>query len=195
MLNSGFVYIGTLIGSVGAVVYFLDAVKGKIQPHRVSFLLWSLAPFIIFAAQIKQGLGIETVMTFSQGFLPFLIFLATFINKKAEWKITTFDLTCGLLSLIGLVLWLITKVGNVAIFFSIIADGLAAVPTIVKAYKFPDTELAWPWVTTAFGVLLTVLTLKQLNFANSAFFIYVILVNSLVFVLVQFRVGEKVFKK
>jgi len=53
-----------------------------------------------------------------------------------------FDLICGILSLVGLVLWMITKVGNVAIFFSIVADGLAAVPTLVKAYKYPDTEIA-----------------------------------------------------
>lgn len=190
-MNSNFVIVGTLIGAVGALAYLIDTVKGKVKPNRVSFLLWSIAPFIAFAAQIKQGVGIESLMTFSTGFLPILTFGASFVNKKAEWKITKFDLVCGALSILGLILWLITKVGNIAITFSILADGLAAVPTIVKAYKYPDTELAWPWIATVFGVVLTLLTLSEWTFANSGFIVYILIVNTLIFSLIQFRIAEK----
>ena len=191
MLHSNFVIVGTLISALGAVAYLIDTVKGKVKPNRVSFLLWSIAPFIAFAAQIKQGVGIESLMTFSTGFLPILTFGASFVNKKAEWKITRFDWVCGALSILGLILWLITKVGNIAITFSILADGLAAVPTIVKAYKYPDTELAWPWIATVFGVILTLLTLSEWTFANSGFIVYILLVNTLIYSLIQFRIGEK----
>jgi hypothetical protein len=191
MLNQNFVILGTLIGAIGSVAYLIDTVKGKVKPNRVSFLLWSIAPLIAFAAQMKQGVGLEALMTFSTGFLPITVFIASFVNKKAEWKVTRFDLGCGLLSIVGLILWLITKVGNIAIFFSIVADGLAAVPTIVKSYKYPDTELAWPWIATVFGVVLTLLTLKELTFANSGFIVYILLVNSLIFSLIQFRIGER----
>jgi hypothetical protein len=191
MLNQNFIIIGTLIGAAGSLAYLVDTVKGKIRPNRVSFLLWSIAPFIAFAAQIKQGVGLESLMTFSTGFLPLTTFIASFVNKKAEWKITRFDLVCGALSILGLILWLITKVGNIAITFSILADGLAAIPTIVKAYKYPDTELAWPWIATVFGVVLTLLTLSEWTFANSGFIIYILLIDALIFILVQFRIGEK----
>jgi hypothetical protein len=191
MLNQNFVIIGTIIGAIGSFAYLIDTVKGKIRPNRVSFLLWSIAPFIAFAAQIKQGVGLESLMTFSTGFLPLTTFIASFINKKAEWKVTRYDLICGFLSIIGLLLWMITKVGNVAIFFSIVADGFAAVPTIIKAYKYPDTELAWPWIATSFGVVLTLLTIKGLTFANSGFIVYIFLLDTLIFSLVQFRVGER----
>ncbi|HMB23196.1 MAG: hypothetical protein ACM33V_06180 [Chloroflexota bacterium] len=190
MLDPKFVIVGTLIGAVGALAYLVDTVKGNVKPNRVSFLLWSIAPFIAFAAQIKQGVGLESLMTFSTGFLPIMTFAASFVNKKAEWKITRFDLLCGFLSIIGLVLWLITKVGNIAIFFSIVADGLAAIPTVVKAYKYPDTELAWPWIATVVGVILTLLTLREWTFANSGFIIYILIINTIIFSLVQFRLGE-----
>jgi hypothetical protein len=191
MLNQNFIIIGTLIGAVGSLAYLIDTVKGKVKPNRVSFLLWAIAPLIAFAAQIKQGVGLESLMTFSTGFLPLTVFIASFVNKKAEWKVTKFDLVCGVLSIIGLILWLVTKVGNVAITFSILADSLAAIPTIVKAYKYPDTEIAWPWIATVFGVVLTLLTLNELTFANSGFIIYILIVNTLIFSLVQFRIGEK----
>ena len=192
MLHPNFIIIGTLIGAIGSFVYLIDTVKGKVKPNRVSFLLWSIAPFIAFAAQIKQGVGLEALMTFSTGFLPLTVFIASFVNKNAEWKLTRFDIVCGILSIIGLILWMITKVGNIAIFFSIVADGLAAIPTIVKAYKYPDTEIAWPWIATVFGVVLTLLTLTNLTFANSGFIIYILIMNIVIFGLVQFRLGEKV---
>jgi len=191
MLNQSFIIIGTLIGAAGSLAYLVDTVKGKVKPNRVSFLLWSIAPFIAFAAQIKQGVGLESLMTFSTGFLPLTVFIASFVNKKAEWKVTKFDVVCGVLSVVGLILWLVTKVGNVAITFGILADALAAIPTIVKAYKYPDTEIAWPWIATVFGVVLTLLTLSELTFANSGFIIYILIVNTLIFSLVQFRIGEK----
>lgn len=195
MLNQNFIIIGTLLGAVGSLAYLLDTVKGKVKPNRVSFLLWSIAPFIAFAAQINQGIGLESLMTFSTGFLPLTIFIASFVNKKAEWKITKFDLVCGALSILGLILWLVTKVGNIAITFSILADALAAIPTLVKAYKYPDTEIAWPWIATVFGVVLTLLTLKGLTFANSGFILYILIVNTIIFSLVQFRIGEKIGSK
>jgi hypothetical protein len=102
---------------------------------------------------------------------------------------------CGLLSLTGLALWLITRVGNVAIFFCIVADGLAAVPTIVKEYKYPETELAWPWIATVVGVVLALLTLSTFTFANCGFILYVLIVNSLIYILVQFRPGGSATQK
>ncbi len=191
MLHSNFIIVGTLIGAAGSVAYLINTVKGKVKPNRVTFLLWSIAPLIAFFAQINQGVGLEALMTLSTGFLPFTVFIASFINKQSEWKLTRFDLICGVLSLLGLVLWMITKVGNVAILFSIVADGLAAVPTIVKAYKHPDTEIAWPWIATVFGVILTLLTLSTLTFANCGFILYILVINILIYSLVQFRLGEK----
>ena len=194
MLHSNFIILGTLIGAAGSVVYLVNTVKGKVRPNRVSFLLWSIIPFIAFFAQITQGVGLVALMTISTGILPLSVFIASFTNRQAEWKLTGFDLTCGILSLLGVVLWLITKEGNVAIFFSIIADALAAVPTLVKAYRYPDTEIAWPWIATVAGIVLSLLTLSELTFANSAFILYILIMNLLIYVLVEFRIGEKIRK-
>lgn len=195
MLHSYFTIVGTLIGAAGSVIYVRDTLKGTIKPNRVSFLLWSIVPMIAFFAQIDQGVGLEALMTFSTGFLPLTVFIASFVNKQAEWKLTRFDVICGVLSIIGLALWMITRVGNIAIFFSIIADGLAAIPTIVKAYRYPDTEIAWPWMATVIGVILTLLTLSTFTFANCGFILYILAVNMLIFSLVKFRLGEKLQSK
>lgn len=194
MLHPNFVIVGAILGSIGTVAYIIDTIRGRVKPNRVSFLLWSIAPFIAFAAMLKQGVGISALMTFSTGFLPLLVFIASLVNKDAEWKITRFDLVCGFLSLIGLALWLITKVGNVAIFFSILADGLASIPTVRKAYYYPETEIAWPWLATSIGVIFTLLTLRSWTFADYGFILYILIVDTLIAVLVHFKIGTSGWK-
>lgn len=191
MLPREFIIIGTLIGAAGSTAYLIDTVKGKVRPNRVSFLMWSIAPLIAFGAQIEKGVGLEALMTFSVGFLPLTVFAASFVNKKAEWKLTWFDLLCGILSAAGLILWRITQDPDLAIVLSIVADGFAAVPTLRKAYHFPETEMAWPWLATVIGVILTLLTLSTFTFANSGFIIYILVLNVILYIFVQFRIGVR----
>lgn len=190
MLNENFVFVGIAINAIGLSSYFLDSIKGKIQPNKVSWLLWSIAPLVAFFAQINQKVGVQSFMTLSVGLFPIIIFLGSFVNKKAYWKLSKFDVSCGTLSLAGLILWQITQVGNIAIIFSLLADGLAYVPTLTKAYKFPETESAWPWLAVSANGLFTLLTISTWNFANFAFPIYFLIINLIVFIVVQFKPGR-----
>ncbi|MCL5783828.1 MAG: hypothetical protein M1142_00530 [Patescibacteria group bacterium] len=190
MLNENFVILGGIIAAIGSIKYIIETIRGKVKPNRVTFFLFALAPLIAFTAEIKQGVGIQALMTFWVGFSPLLIFIASFINKKAQWNLGKFDFFCGTLSIIGLLLWYITRVGNVAIVFSILADSLAALPTVVKAYNYPETESAWMWLAGAIGALLTVLTIQSWSFPNYGFPIYILLADLIIFLLVQFKLGK-----
>ncbi len=192
MIDQNFVIVGAIIAAAGSLSYLVDTLKGKVKPNRVSFLLWSLAPLIAFFAEVKQGVGIQALMTFIVGFLPLTLFIASFVNKKAVWNLTGFDLMCGALSIIGLVLWFITKSGNIAIIFSILADGLAAMPTIVKSFNYPETESAWPYFASTISAILTLLTVKVWNIANIAFPLYIVLITLVIFSLVHFKLGKQI---
>lgn len=169
----------------------METIKGKVKPNRVTFFIWPIAPLIAFAAQIQQGVGLQSFFTLSVGILPLLILFASFFNKKSEWKLTFFDCMCGVLSLLGLFLWLITRVGNIAIFFSILADGLASLPTILKAYKYPKTEVAWPWLTSTVSGVLTLLTISHWTFENYGFPLYYTIAMFSIYFFAQTKVGEK----
>lgn len=189
MINENFVILGTAIYWLASFRYIIKTLQGKIQPNRVSFFVWALAPLIAFAAQIKQGVGIQSLITFNIGFSPLLILIASFLNKKAYWKLGTFDYICGLLSLIGLSLWYITQNGNVAISFSIIADALAALPTVRKAYRHPETEDSWVFLAAAISAILALLTLSNWSFAYYSFALYTVIICLIIFVLVRFKLG------
>jgi hypothetical protein len=95
---------------------------------------------VAFWATLQQGIGVQSSLTFMVGFNPLLIFLASFVNKKAYWKITKLDLTCGVLAIVGLVLWKIMDIPDLAIFFGILADAIAAIPTAIKSFKEPKLK-------------------------------------------------------
>ncbi len=190
MLNENFVYLGSAITFIGGFSYFLDTIKGKIQPNRVSWFLWALAPLIAFFAQIQQGVGIQSLLTLTFGLIPAMVFVGSFFNKKSFWKIEKIDIICGILSLLGLLLWYFTQVGNIAIFFSILADGLASLPTLVKAYNEPETENSHVFFANAVSAIIVLFTIKIWNFQNYGFPLYMLLMMGAIALCIQAKVGR-----
>lgn len=190
MINPNFVFVGVFFQFIGGLNYLLDTVKGKIKPNKVTWFLWSLAPLVAFFAEIKQGVGILSLTTFIVGFVPLLIFIASFTNKKAEWKLTRLDLSCGILSILGLIIWLITKVGNIAIFFSILADGLAAVPTIIKSYFYPESENDLVYLFGIINAGIGLLTISEWKFQHYGFPAYLFFLCLTLTLLIRFKIGK-----
>src|SRR5689334_11012700 len=138
MISPNFIIVAILANLVGSFNYVFNTFKGRTKPNRVTWVIWTLAPMIAFAAQVDKGVGIQSITTFMAGFWPLLVLAASFANKKPIWKLGSFDYICGGLSILGLILWVLSGEGNLAIIFSIIADGLAATPTLVKSYSHPE---------------------------------------------------------
>lgn len=191
MLDVHFVIPGAAIGLGGMLSYVRDTIRGVTQPNRVTWLMWSVAPFIAFAAEIQAGVGLRSLMTFVIGFGPLLILAASFVNRKAAWHIGPFDWICGVLSTAGLITWLVTRHGTVAVVASIAADALAATPTLRKSWSAPGTESASAYVTAAVNALITVLTIDHFTTADAAFPLYILVIASVESVLVVARVGPR----
>jgi len=186
MLDPRFAILGALVGFIGTATYAAATLRGRTKPNRVTWMLWALAPLIAFAAQLGEGVTYQAALTFTAGFGPLLVLLASFRDRKAYWRISRFDYVCGALSIVALILWLITKTGDLAILLSILADGLAATPTIIKAYHHPETEKGTAFLGGVFGAAITLLTIDDWTFANYGFALYIFLVCCLIFTLVQF---------
>jgi hypothetical protein len=178
MIDEHFVILAAGLNLIGTITYIIPTLKGTIRPNRVTWFLWALAPLIAFAAEIGQGVGLISLTTFMVGFGPFLILLASFVNKKAEWKLTAFDLVCGLLSILGLAMWFFTRIGNIAIVFSIMADALAALPTLRKGYLHPETEDYRIFLLGGIGAGITLLAISTWAFAFYGFPLYILLINT-----------------
>ncbi|MBI2330527.1 hypothetical protein HYU94_03975 [Candidatus Daviesbacteria bacterium] len=191
MIDERFIFVAVLLILIGDSTYLLDTIKGKVKPHKVTWFLWALAPFIAFAAQIDQEVGLSSYMTLALGIIPVSIFIASFLKKSAYWKITVFDLICGALALVGLLLWGITKIGNLAILFAVLADGLAGVPTVIKSFKAPETENYQVWLFNGAAAIITLLIIKEWDFAHYAFAVYMFFLALILFLLIKFKLGRR----
>jgi hypothetical protein len=186
VIPAPFILVAVAFNVVGCAAYVNDTLRGRSYPNRVTWFLWSLAPLIAFAAEVQQGVGWTSLMTFMVGFGPLMVLIASFVSRHAYVKITRFDLACGSLSIIAIVAWRITGEGNVAIMFSLLADLLAAVPTLRKAYTHPHTETAVAFLCSGISAFITILTIDEWTFAVAAFPIYIVVMSSVMYTLVRF---------
>lgn len=173
------VFVGVVLQLIGVFSYAKDVVKGKAKPNRVSWLMWSIAPLIATAAGLFSGVGLAVIPVFMSGFGPLIIFILSFTNKEAYWKLEKFDYLCGFFSLLALVLWGITKQPVIAIIFAIVSDFIAAIPTLIKSWKYPETENVNPFVTGLINSLTSFGAVKMWGFAELAFPIYLFFIDSL----------------
>lgn len=187
MLDERFVMIGVFLNFLGGIWYLKDTVTGKVRPNKVTWFLWAVAPLIAFAAELQKGVGWTSLMTFMVGFNPLLIFLGSFINPRSVWKVGAFDIVCGILTMAGSTLWFITREGNIAIIFSLLADFTAGLPTLMKSYHHPETENGYAFLFASVSALITVFTIKIWNFAHWAFPVYIFLYNCFFIYLILIR--------
>ena len=191
MISDKFVILGVLLQLWGCLVYARDTVRGKTKPNRVTWFLWFLAPTIAFAAEINEGVGFISLMTLSVGLGPLIVLTASFANRKSYWELHWTDYICGFLSLLGFILWLIYRNGNIAIVLNIFADLCAAAPTLVKSFKYPETESVEAYWVAAVNAAITLLAIKTWNIAHYGFPVYILLVNIAFVAFIKFKLGIK----
>jgi len=95
------------------------------------------------------------------GFSPLLVITASFFNKKSYWKITKFDIWCGILSFVAIIIWITTKNGILSLIFAIMADLFASIPTIIKSWKYSETESSATYSLGILNQLITFLIMKE----------------------------------
>lgn len=192
MFDERLVYLAAVLNMVGASTYAVATVRGRTRPHRVTWFVWAVAPLAAFVVQLGEGVGAQAALTFTAGCGPALVLLASFANSNGSWRFTRLDVGCGVLALLAIGLWLVTREGTTAIILAIAADGLAAVPTVIKAYRHPRTESAVAfWMGTGSG-LVTLTTIDAWDFAHYGFPLYVLGCCGIIATLVTFHLGERV---
>jgi len=189
------VIFSAVIALLGSSAYIKDTISGKSKPNRISWLMWTLAPMVATVAALATHADLWTTSrTFLAGFVPLLILIASFLNKKSYWKITLFDSLCGALSLVAVIIWLFANSPVIAVLIAAVGDCFAAIPTIIKSWKYPETETGLTYFTGLVSVILVLPSVPKWNIQNSAFQIYLLLVNTILLLSI-YRKGLPFFKK
>ena len=151
MLPEYFAVVGAIIGSLGGLYYLVETIRGNAQPNRITWLLWGIFPMVIFVAQRAQDVESQSWTSLVAGLTPLLVVAASFFNKKAYWKSEPRDYYLMAAAIVGIILWAITDEPNLALLFALLADVLAGIPTLIKSYRYPESESWIAYAISAFG--------------------------------------------
>ena len=139
----------------------------------MTWLLWAVAPLLAAAVALNEGAGLRALPTFMVGFMPLLIFIASFHNSASVWKVRRMDYACGVVSVVGTIVWLVTRNGVLAISAAIAADFLAGVPTLMKSWTHPETETVHSYIGALISMVVLLLTVDHWTFDVVAFPLFV----------------------
>lgn len=191
MLLEKIAYITVLIQLIGVSFYIRDMFRGTTKPNLVSWTVWALAPLIGSWLSVKAGAGLSVLPVFMAGFNPILVIIIALIVKKGYWKITSLDIICGILALFALVIWIFTRNFSLSIMFAILSDFLASIPTLIKSWKFPETETSSAYVGGIIANILGLFIITNWTFPIYSLGVYFIAMNLLI-VFAIYR--KKIFK-
>jgi hypothetical protein len=195
VINVHFVFLGAGIGALGTGIYLRDTLRGTTQPNRVTWLLWAFAPLLAAAVEFHDGVGLRTLTTFMIGFMPLLVFVSSFHNRQAIWKVRRIDYACGALSLVGTAAWLVTQDGVVAIAAAIAADFLAGIPTLMKSWSNPESESVSSYIGAVCNSGILLLTVDHWTTAVVAFPLFILCVGSVEVILVGAKPGPRLRRR
>jgi hypothetical protein len=177
MLPEQIIYFAILVNLIGHALYIRSVLVGHAKPNLVTWFFWTIAPFIGVFFQYKAGAGLSMLPIFIAGFGSMIIMITAILTKNGFWKITTFDIYCGLFSALALIFYIWTHNLGISILFAILSDALASVPTIIKAWKFPETENWGPYLLPIFSNIAGLLIIQNWSFSIYSFGIYFLILD------------------
>ena len=177
--------VGSLLVLVGSGTYAYEVWRQRVIPNAVTWTLWFVIPLVTFSAELAGQVRLPAIFTLASSIGPLLVLVTAAFVSRAYWKVGPVSYLCAVLSVGSMLAWLWTRDGNYAILLSIGADLLAALPTIIKAYRRPESEGATNFLLGFIGTSLVLVTLKRWDVPHAAFPLYALIVNATLVLLVS----------
>lgn len=174
--------VAALLAIVGNVPYLLDIIKKRVQPHPYTWLVWSIVSCIIFFGQLAKGAGVGAIPTAASEIFTIIIFI--FSLQYGFKNIKRIDTVFLVISLLGIIPWIMTKDPTISVIIAVSIDLTAFVPTLRKTWKQPDTETPILYSMNVLRHILMLFSLEAYNIATTLHSIAMITTNTLMTTLI-----------
>lgn len=168
--------IAALIVLAGNLPYLLDMLKGRVQPHPYTWLVWSIVSGIIFFGMFAKGAGIGALPTAVSEVFTIIIFL--FSLKFGFKGITKTDTIFLVVALMGLVPWMFTNDPTLSVVIAVAIDFIAFVPTLRKTWIHPSTETSLLYGSNVLRHILVLFSLQTYNLATALHSVAMLITNT-----------------
>lgn len=181
-----FITTSVFLGFVSSFVYFIAILKGNAKPHRttrlVFLLISTLTTFSLFAQGNRVAVWLAAISTFQS----VIIFRLSLKYGMGGWSKT--DIFCLLMAFVGIAFWQFTKNPLTALYFAIGADFIGVVPTLIKTYHFPHTEVWTFYFLDVCAGIFNLLATEKFILNQYLYPLYIIIINlTVVFLIIKPR--------
>lgn len=140
ILSQNFIYVGVALSMTGYLVYVRDVRRGKADPDLVTWGLWTAIPLLAFGTQLTQGVGLVSLVTFTAGIGPGMVFITALRAPRPPHRLHPIDFLCGSTAVIGVIIWVTSGDPTLGLWAFLVGQFAAGTPTLFKVWFEPDSE-------------------------------------------------------
>lgn len=189
-MQTTLIVLSSALTLISPLFYARAILKGEARPHRTTCFVLLLITALSTSSLVAEQNTVAVWLAATSTLQSVAIFILSIKYGMGGWE--KLDLLCLLIALIGIVAWQTTQNPLLGLYFSILADFTGMIPSIVKTYRFPETEIATYFALDSTAGVLSLLAVVSLTLADISYPIYIFLVNGLMALLVLFpRLSKK----
>lgn len=192
MITKLLISTSSFLGLLSYIIYAQAILKKEARPHRTTRFVIFLTTLIPTLSLFAQGNTVAIWLTGIFTIGSFLILILSLKYGMGGWAKT--DIICLIISLIGIVLWKVTSNPVLALYFSILADFTGVIPTLIKTYKYPKTEIARFFLIDVISAFLNFLANNSWSIENIAYPLYIMIIDSLIIFLIKRPIISSIMK-
>ena len=187
------IFFKEICGTIAVVLNFFAFIpliisikKGKVKPHLISWIIWSIATITVFIAQVYKNAGYGALSIGVSGLLCLFVVYLAYV-KKGDYKITKLDYFFLFLSLFAILLWVFTKDPVYSVVILVFVDVCGGIPVFLKAYKRPYEESMSIFVICAVRNAFSLLALQSYSIVTTLFQVVTGILNVVLVSIIFFR--------
>ena len=166
----------SIILEILAYLFYIKAIfAGKAKPHRTTRIVLLILSTLATASLIAQGNLVAVWLAGVFAFFSLIIFLLSVRYGMGGWD--KIDIISLVIALIGITIWKVTNNPSLALYSVVIADFTGMVPTLLKTYHQPRTEVWYFFFLAALGALLNLMAVQTWTLQQYAYPLYIFLIN------------------
>ncbi len=182
--------IAAAISLIAYIPFVIAILRGKAQPHRASWFIWSLVSAVIAISYVQTGATDTALVPAVYGVCSVIIFVFSIRYGVGGW--TPFDRKCLGVSIFGIALWLVFKEPVAALVLNISVDVTGALPTLKKIKENPDSEDRTTWFLFWLGSVFNVIAINRWSIVIAMYPLLMLFLISLIAGMVLFLPREKI---
>jgi hypothetical protein len=170
--------ISIAITVVGTADYIQRIARGVAEPNIVSWLVWAIAPLLVAHVAYCNGASLrELARTLAAGGLSLVVVMTCVGYQQFADRLSKTDISCGSLAIGSMLLWSSGGLTYSATALALLADTLATIPTITRAWRSPRTESLSPYSAGLLSSLVALSVHEKVTLLSLVFPVYLVVLN------------------